>query len=529
MRALLHTASIRRNVLLLSVVTILSLIGLLKLISYNNETRKAGEADLRQSNKVLQNIESIRLSVGETETLIQSFMLTGDRQWKNSLSVAYDRIAKMLDETTALEADPMQQHKLSMIRQAIQQKIAFQQTITNAESISPDLTATMGFHGLNKRLTQRIQSPLNLLSERQQLLLQRKTDQTASASLHARFITIFSAVFVYMLILAALWHLRNQVQPGPAAKAEDGSKLSSDHLDHSRAISGRQSAFKGVFPITDGKDDRVRRQEGTGILRVLWSKAELEENFGYLSEKMKQFEEAEAAIAVEELASEEVKVPDWKAAGLPEELTLHFDKDNDHFLGHAVNANYYQPGPVYNRQTSTYPSSGPAMYRVLPAPGSPEKDVPWSPKPDQPGFDLQDLIKQVLQPFYSQADEKNIRLLHTIDPSIPGFLSGDAKKLRNILHSVLENAMRFTFRGYIQLTITGMNINGDQAEIAFSVADTGKGLDAEQLNDLLNGTGSKAPALYHAKKLAESLHSQLMIHSTEEDGTVCCFTGCYRV
>lgn len=526
MRSLLHTASTRRNVLLLSVAMILSLIGLLKLISNNNEKRKTGEAEIRQSYKVLQNIESIRSSVGETENFIQSFMLTGDKQWKNSLSAVQDRMLKQLDETAALETDQMQQHKFNMIRLAIQQKISFQQTVINADSITPEFTAAMGFHGLNKRLTQRIQSPLSLISERQQLLLQRKTDQIESASVHARFITIFSAAFIYMLILAALWHLRNQVQLGPAVKMEEDD-LSFDHLDHNRAVSGKQPGFKGVFPINDGKDENFRRHEGTGIVRVLWSKAELEENFGYLSEKMKEFEEKEPEVAVEELVAEEA-IPGWKAAGLPEELTLHFDKGNDHFLGHAVNANYYQAGPVYNRQTSSYPSGAPAMYRVLPAPGIPGKDMGWLPTQGSPGFDLQELIKQVLQPFYAQADEKNIRLLHTIDPAIPGFLSGDAKKLRNILHSVLENAMRFTFKGYIQLTIQGMHIHNDQAEIAFSVADTGKGLDTEQLNDLLHGTGSKVPALYHAKKLAESLQSQLMIHSSEEDGTVCCFMGCYR-
>lgn len=525
---MLHTASIRRKVLLLSVVTILSLIGILKLISYNNEQRTIGETELRQSYKVLQNIESIRTSIGETETLIQSYMLTGDKQWKNSLSSAYARMLKTLDETATLETDLMQQHKFSMIKQAIQQKIAFQQTIISADSITPEFTAAMGFHGLNKRLSQRIQTPLSLSNERQQLLLQRKTDTIESASIHAKFITIFSAVFVYMLILAALWHLRNQVQPGPAAKMGEENEQSFDHFDHNRAVSGRQSGFKGVFPITDGKDEKYRRQEGTGIVRVLWSKAELEENFGYLSTKMEQLEQLQTAAATAELLAEEA-VPDWKVAGLPEELTLHFDQGNDHFLGHAVNANFYQSGPVYNRQTSTYPSGGPAMYRVLPSPGIPGTDMTWLPAQEQPGFDLHDLVKQVLQPFYAQADEKNIRLLHTIDPSIPGFLSGDAKKLRNILHSILENAMRFTFKGYIQLTITTMNLNGDQAEIAFSVADTGKGLDAEQLHDLLHGNGSKVPALYHAKKLAESQQSQLMIHSTEEDGTVCCFMGSYRV
>lgn len=513
---------------MLSVVTILSLVGILKLISYNNEQRTIGETELRQSYKVLQNIESIRTSIGETENLIQSYMLTGDKQWKNSLFSAHKRMLKTLDETAALETDPMQQHKFSMIRQAIQQKIAFQQTIISADSITPEFTAAMGFNGLNKRLTQRIQSPLNLSNERQQLLLQRKTDTLEAASIHTKFITIFSAVFVYMLILAALWRLRNQVQPGPAAKMDEDDAQSFDQSGHNRAGSGRLSGFKGVFPIYDGKEEKYRRQEETGIVRVLWSKAELEENFGYLSAKMKQPKQQETTIAAAELLATEV-VPDWKVAGLPEELTLHFDQGNDHLLGHAVNANFYQSGPVYNRQTSTYPSGGPAMYRVLPSPGIPGKDMAWLPTQEQPGFDLHDLIKQVLQPFYAQADEKNIRLLHTIDPSLPGFLSGDAKKLRNILHSILDNAMRFTFKGYIQLTVTGMNMSGDQAEIAFSVADTGKGLDAEQLNDLLHGTGSKVPALYHAKKLAESQQNQLMIHSTEEDGTVCCFIGSYRI
>lgn len=525
MRALLHMTKTRRNVLLLFVFTVLSLIGLVRLISYNSEKRRLGEFELQQNYKVVQNIGQIRSSLGETESFLQSFMLTGDPQWKASLSTTHDRVLKILSETAVMESDPMQQHKFSLIKKALEQKIAFQQTVVAADSITPELTAAMGFFGLNRRLTMRIQSPLDLLNEREQLLLRRNTESIRSAAIQAKFITIFSAVFVYMLILYALWQLRNQVRPGPAVKMEEETE---DALQsQSTKI---QAGFRGVFPMHDNRNDQVRRQQTTGIVRVLWSKDDLEENFGHIAAKMdeheKEFTQVDRLIAAA-IPEESDAMPEWKAAGLPEALTLHIE-DHDHYLGQAVNANYYQPGPVYNRLPGYLPA-GSSSFRVTPAPVITSPDFGRLPSQEAPGFKLSELIKEVLNPFYAQAEEKNIRLLHTIDLAIPNFLSGDAKKLRNILHSILDNAMRFTYKGYIQLTITGLNIQAEQAEIAFSIADTGRGIDSDQIQDLLHGTGSKLPALYHAKKLAESQQSQLMIHSTEEDGTVCCMIGTYRL
>jgi CHASE3 domain sensor protein len=494
MKSLLYIVKARRNALLLFVFTILSLVFLIKLISDNSEKRKTGESALQLSNKVIQNIESIRSSITEAESLLQSYLLTGDQQWKRSLFAIHGRVYRVLEETAVMETDPLQQKKFALIKQALQNKISFQQTIMRADSITPELRTEMGYYGLNRRLTARIQSPMRLLLERQELLLQRKTEANADAANQARFLTIFYAVFIYLFILYALWQLRKQAEPGPAAEMLEEKNETNPPYSHENNITPvAQEDFRGVFSIHEGYIKGANDNERTGIVRVLWpSQQELDKNFGNMS------------------ASTDV---------------LHLHQENDHYLGHAVNAHYFQPGPSFNRVPNGYIPGGIASYNLYPIPSLPLTRLPSQ---EQPGFQLVELVQSVLGSFYSRAEEKNIRLLHTIDPAIPHTLSGDAEKLGKILNGLLDNAMRFTYKGYVQLTISCLKMDGEQTEIAFSVADTGKGIDPDKMQDLLHGNGTQLPALAQARRLVESQYNQLMVHSTEEDGTVCCFTACFR-
>lgn len=490
MKSLFYNVKTRRNVFVLFLFTILSLVLMVKLISYNSERRITGELELQRSYKVIQNIESIRSSIAETESLLQSYLLTGDQQWKKNLSGAHGRMIRMLEETATLEADPMQQNKIMLVKQALQNKITFQQNIMKADSISPEMKQEMGYHGLNRRLTTRIQSPLSLLTERQELLLQRRADANTDEANYAKFLTIFSAIFIYVFILFALWLLRKQVQPGPAIKmVEEKNETAGLYKEDHNISPALSSGFHGVFSIHEGYRKDTNDTERTGIVRVLWTKQELDKNFGATAD------------------------------------VLHLHRETDHYLGHAVNAHYFQPGPSLNRLPNGH-IPGITSFNLHPVPYSPGTSLPSQ---EQPGFQLAELVQSILASFYSEAEEKNIRLLHTVDPAIPNTLSGDAEKLRKILNGLLENAMRFTFKGYVQLTISGMKITAEQAEIAFSVADTGKGIDADKMQNLLYGDGTQLPVLAHARKLVESQQNQMMIHSTEEDGTVCCFTSCFRL
>lgn len=534
MKSILHTVKTRRNVLLLFIFTVLSQVFFFKLITYNSEKRMISELELQRSYKVIQDIESIRYSIAETESVIQSYLLTGDHQWKASLAGIHSRIFRVLDETTGLEADDMQQKKLALVKNAIHNKIAFQQKVMAADSITPALMGDMAYHGINRRLTVRIQSPLGLMADRQQLLVQRRADASTETANQARLLTIFYAAFIYLFILYALWKLRAQVQqPGPAAKSANGEEATiAQFTQENNFSSSAQSGFRGVFRISDGFKEDNQPEQRAGVVRILWRRAELPVNEATDNEEFVVEEELmfalenELAFARKADQSHDQAIPAWKAAGLPEELTMHFNNGHDHFLGHAVNSHYFQPGPVFNRLPNSYIPAGDLSYRVDPVPLLPKSPATRLPSQERPGFQLAELVQSVLAPLYAQAEEKNIRLLHTLDPAIPGSLPGDEERLRKILNGLLENALRFTYKGYIQLTITALNITSEEAEIAFSVADTGKGIDPERMHDLLNGSDNHGLAL--AKKLVELGQNQMMIHSTPEDGTVCCFTDTFK-
>jgi len=92
------------------------------------------------------------------------------------------------------------------------------------------------------------------------------------------------------------------------------------------------------------------------------------------------------------------------------------------------------------------------------------------------GFNLIDLIEDLAHLFKLKCDRKGLELyvnIFTKNDKVPVF--GDAKKLRQILINLLANAIKFTEKGYIKLTVEK---RGDY-DYLFSVSDNGNGIDIE--------------------------------------------------
>lgn len=82
-----------------------------------------------------------------------------------------------------------------------------------------------------------------------------------------------------------------------------------------------------------------------------------------------------------------------------------------------------------------------------------------------------------------QLKDKNIDLRFNYDQSIPEYLNGDSLRLKQILGTLLENAVTHTSKGFIEMSVNSV-VKYDVCRLIIVVEDSGKGIAVEQLNNL---------------------------------------------
>ncbi|MEO8112645.1 MAG: ATP-binding protein, partial [Ginsengibacter sp.] len=112
-------------------------------------------------------------------------------------------------------------------------------------------------------------------------------------------------------------------------------------------------------------------------------------------------------------------------------------------------------------------------------------------------FDLRNCIEEVMSIMAGKAAAVSSELLSQIDQNVPLQITGDYKRLQQILINLLENAVNATEMGEIVLSV---NLVADLGEgefrIGFTVSDTGTGVPENKLPHLFNGS---LPADYSTK------------------------------
>jgi PAS domain S-box-containing protein len=99
-------------------------------------------------------------------------------------------------------------------------------------------------------------------------------------------------------------------------------------------------------------------------------------------------------------------------------------------------------------------------------------------------FDLAAVVSDVLGPHRSAAQERGLGLHCDLDPGLPRCLVGDAARLSHVLDNLLANAVKFTERGTVTLSVSHRAIEGSTIEVFFVVADTGIGIRPEDVDRL---------------------------------------------
>ena len=88
---------------------------------------------------------------------------------------------------------------------------------------------------------------------------------------------------------------------------------------------------------------------------------------------------------------------------------------------------------------------------------------------------LTEVVEAVADLLAPRAEEKGIGLITYVDPSLPDLFRGDATRLRQIITNLAGNAVKFTDRGYVRISVEAE----DDERVRFAIADTGIGLSSE--------------------------------------------------
>jgi two-component system, sensor histidine kinase and response regulator len=100
---------------------------------------------------------------------------------------------------------------------------------------------------------------------------------------------------------------------------------------------------------------------------------------------------------------------------------------------------------------------------------------------DESPFDLRDALGDALKTLALRAHQKGLELNCQIDPEAPRVLVGDEGRLRQVLLNLAGNAIKFTDRGEVTLSVAVESRQDDAVVLHFAVADTGVGVPADKL------------------------------------------------
>ena len=99
---------------------------------------------------------------------------------------------------------------------------------------------------------------------------------------------------------------------------------------------------------------------------------------------------------------------------------------------------------------------------------------------EETSFRLLDVLDNVSAMVAPKAAEKGLEFLLSVDPNTPQDLLGDPLRLGQIITNLSTNAVKFTEKGEIVVTVTANEVDDKTAELQFSVRDTGVGMTEEQ-------------------------------------------------
>jgi two-component system sensor histidine kinase/response regulator len=159
---------------------------------------------------------------------------------------------------------------------------------------------------------------------------------------------------------------------------------------------------------------------------------------------------------------------------------------------------------------------------------------------DSSAFLLRTALGQALRPLAARAAKKGIALLFNPSPETPDALVGDPGKLKQVIVNLVGNAVKFTERGQILVSVSTAAEDRDGCILLFTVQDTGIGIPLERREIIFEpfeqgdistskSYGGTGLGLAISKKLVELMGGSIKVSSEEGTGSTFTFTARFAI
>ena len=154
---------------------------------------------------------------------------------------------------------------------------------------------------------------------------------------------------------------------------------------------------------------------------------------------------------------------------------------------------------------------------------------------EQLPFDLPNCVEEALELFSMQASTKNLDLAYLIAEDVPPWIIGDVTRLRQILVNLVNNAIKFTLRGSITITVRKKQRphsgkTDESYQLEFTIADSGIGIPKDRISRLFKAFsqvdssttrkyGGTGLGLAICHRLTEIMGGSIHAESMEGEGT----------
>ena len=151
-------------------------------------------------------------------------------------------------------------------------------------------------------------------------------------------------------------------------------------------------------------------------------------------------------------------------------------------------------------------------------------------------FTLRECVEGAIDVVATRASEKHLDLLYELDCGTPEAVEGDGNRLRQILVNLLGNAVKFTERGEVVLSVRRLDPgDGRPPELGFAVRDTGIGIAKEAAGRLFQSFtqvdasttrkyGGTGLGLAISRRLVELMGGRMWLESEPGRGSTFFFT-----